>query len=303
VINTPSRAGSIALLPGETLLSGGSKTIHVWDLESGKEARTFKTELETFSSVCASADGKQAASCDGQGRITLWDVEKGETLRAFATTAAFPAPCAVALSADGKLIAAAQERSVLVWNAATGDLLQRLPEQANEVKTLVFAPDGGSLLTAAGKSLQQWNVATGKSIRAWDTHAKDAICVAFSPDGTKAASGSSDGTVVVWNAATGASLGVLTGHKTEVQAVVFTLDGRLASGSGGIDPATVQGGSGFHFGANHDCCVRLWNLKEFEEICCFEGHKSPIAALAVSKDGRRLISSADDIRIWPLPGH
>ena len=38
--------------------------------------------------------------------------------------------------------------------------------------------------------------------------------------------------------------------------------------------------------------VRLWDLEAGRQTCCYEGHDEPLRALAVSRDGQRILSAA-----------
>src|SRR4029079_9087021 len=105
---------SLAMLPdGRTLLSGGSTTLHAWDIATRKEIRTFRTALQLLAAVAVSADGKRAVSLDGQGRVQVWVVEKGEALRQLDDTKA-PAAArhALAFSADGKRVASSDAAAI-----------------------------------------------------------------------------------------------------------------------------------------------------------------------------------------------
>ncbi|UPQ99188.1 peptidase family M20/M25/M40 protein [Chloropicon primus] len=51
-----------------------------------------------------------------------------------------------------------------------------------------------------------------------------------------------------------------------------------------------------------DTMVKLWNMETMEEKACFRGHKGPVAALTMSRNGDRIFSGSRDntIRVWDM---
>ena len=54
----------------------GDKTIKLWDIETGKEIRTFEGHKDEVSSVAFSPDGEYIVSGSGDNTLKLWDVKK-----------------------------------------------------------------------------------------------------------------------------------------------------------------------------------------------------------------------------------
>jgi cytochrome c len=114
-------------------------------------------------------------------------------------------------------------------------------------------------------------------------HGGPVRAIAISGDGNNVLSGSFDTAAILWSLKTESAEQVLRFHSDAVNAVAFLKDGRMVT-------------------AGADAKVAIWTRGRQQPDRVFEGHRAPIAALAVSPDGARLASASWDhtIRIWSL---
>jgi hypothetical protein len=107
----------------------------------------------------------------------------------------------IAYSADSKRLAAGgADKTVRVWDTATGRELLTLRGHENEVRGVVFSPDGTRLASASvDKTVRVWDAASGRELLTLSGHASIVHGVAFSPDGAHLAS-AGDVRVLIWNA-------------------------------------------------------------------------------------------------------
>ncbi len=116
-------------------------------------------------------------------------------------------------------------------------------------------------------------------------HGGPVRALAVSADGKILMSGSFDTSAIRWSLERSAAEDVLRFHDGAVNAVVLLKDGAAATGG-------------------EDSRIAIWNPGERMPRTVLEGHQAPVAALAVSGDGRFLASASWDhtARLWPVGG-
>jgi WD40 repeat protein/serine/threonine protein kinase len=266
----------------------------------------------------------------------LWDVETGAVVAGLNKAAVRPSgdytsPGAVRFSADGRRVLVFGQGGVRVWEPVGGRVIT-LDEPA-EVRAVDFSPDGGRALTATAAGVRIWDAASGKVRVTLRGHTRPAVAACFSPDGRWAATASEDRTARVWDATNGEEVVVLRGHALRVNAAAFSPDGRqvvtasedrtvrlwraqpdrqfalpLKGHQGPVRAVAFSPDGRLVATAGDDHTARLWDPATGKEVATLKGHPdlalSPYRDRALgrvhhavfSPDGRRLVTSADDVR-------
>jgi WD40 repeat protein/tRNA A-37 threonylcarbamoyl transferase component Bud32 len=192
----------------------------------------------------------------------------------------------VALSPGGHiLVTGSWDKTIKVWNVATGQLLRTLMGHQEAVWSVAVSGDGNTL--ASGSSDQEikiWNLPSGQLLHTLIGHSNWVAAVALSPNGDLIVSGSSDKTLKVWSWDRGELIHTLTGHSYGITCVAITPDGQtLVSGSG-------------------DKTLKIWSLKTGECLSTFTGHRASVTCLSISPDGTTVVSGdvKGTIAIWDL---
>ncbi|MBX3440844.1 MAG: hypothetical protein KF774_00455 [Planctomyces sp.] len=176
-----------------------------------------------------------------------------------------------------------------IWNVEDGALAREFVGHRDALYDAELSPDGRILATCGyDRHVMLWDVETGVLLRTLEGHNGAVYDVAFSPDGSVLATASADDTCKIWLTATGQRLDTLPQPLKEAYCVAFTPDGQSILGSGA------------------DNRIRVWRFlsKASEtinpQIHARFAHEGAIVQMALTPDGQRLATLADDrtLKLW-----
>jgi WD40 repeat protein len=122
-------------------------SLHLLEIETGREVRRLVGHQEVVGDVAFSPDGKLILSGSSEP-VILWNAASGaEIHRLIGHTGSI---VAVAFSPDGQLaVSGAVDGSLLLWDVAEGVALRRYVGFAKPIIDLDFVPGGRSFFVAA----------------------------------------------------------------------------------------------------------------------------------------------------------
>jgi WD40 repeat protein len=250
------------------------------DIEKKGQRFCFTGHVKPVMTVALLPGDQRALSAGEDRTIRLWDLNDGKQLRQFEGHDKHV--WALAVRPDGKSFASSgQDADIRLWSLNGQPRSRLLASLPASVRCLQFSADGKRLFAGAfDKNIYVIEVDSGKIAATWTGHTDAVLCLAVSPDGRSVLTGGGflDASVCLRDAGTGAIRHRLVGHREYVNAVAFIDNERGAS-------------------AGQDRIIRLWNLKTGKIERTLKAHEQGIHALAVSRDGRRLLSGGYDRRI------
>jgi WD40 repeat protein len=179
-------------------------------------------------SLVVSADGRQIVVGDSAGKIGVWTPGTAKVQRTLESK--LPAVIGLAISADGKLLAAAGPEGdprIEVWDLASGKLLHTLGGMVSSANSLMFQPGGAVLAAVEGRAVRLWDARSGEMQREIKPSQQQISFTvgAFSPDGSMVAVGSAGGDLSFFDAGSGKPIASLRSGGVPVS-LAFSPDGQ-----------------------------------------------------------------------------
>lgn len=244
-----------------------------------------------------------SASLDRSAR--LWDTRTQTSLREF--TGNVGGLLRVEFSADGTQIVTgavdatifndpndAIDRSVTLWDVATGAELWRITPSSGFVRSLDFSPRGDLIAvgvwdSANAGTARLYNAQTGEEVRRLFTANDNISDLHFNQNGTRLVLVSWDKSVHLWDVDRGVELQTFTGFPERLLSVDMSANGQqllIAQGNVGNNEILAEREQAI------DTSVWLWDLASSDQIRTLTGHQDWLWAGDISPDGTRFATGS-----------
>jgi len=236
---------------GAYLAIGTGGRARIWDVAQQKPMMDLDGEASAILNIDFGPNGITFATVKHQP--TTVTIREARTNKALLTLKGHAGSVySLVYSPDRKrILTASADKTAIVWDAATGDILHSLNGHGEfDVTDAVFSSDGKKIATAGNdRTVRIWDAASGRQLKALVGHSFYVTAVAFSPDDRRIASASNDGTIKLWDPTTGQE--VLTLHKRFSEGIpgLFPTPSSLAFSPDGMRLAAWYG----------DSTIRIWD--------------------------------------------
>ncbi len=294
-----------------TAFQGSSKTIRVWDADTGKVIRELNNQEFHVNTCGFSPDGRWivaagfSASDNRQWvpAIQLWDAKSGNYLHSFKghgrQMSRLPTTidCA-AFSPDGRwMVSGASDDTLRIWDLTHLTSDQSANIQSTGIRDCNYSLDGQWIVACGGDSLSIWDAPNHLMRNSWKKEQMEDC--AIHPSGSEIVTTNYKQTLMdpysgkywvsLWDAASGRELCKLSdsSHTTVYRCGGFSPDGSCVVTAG--------------YGQNGDTVV-VWDAGSGRERLTLEGVCEYIEDLCFSPDGRWVLSAGgttnNDLRLW-----
>ncbi|KAI9205088.1 WD40-repeat-containing domain protein [Polychytrium aggregatum] len=300
---------------------GGDDKSYLWRLDNGEKMFDLGVHSDTVAAVAFSFDGAFIASGGMDGKVFVFKVSTGELV----VTLDGPTevswldwhprgPVLLAGSADGTIwmwqipsgtcmnvfsghvdmvscgqftpdgkaiVSGSDDGSVIIWDPKTAAAQLKLTSEdarfhSDAITTLAINKDNNLALTGSADSTAKLiHIGNGKIVASFESHQDSVQAVGFSNVLPFAATGSIDGSMAIWDVTT-TKLRQTVKHDDVITSLKWHSDQPL------ITTASV------------DRTIRVWDARTGNCERVFNGHQDVIHAIAISKDGKTVVSASED---------
>ena len=205
-----------------------------------------------------------------------------------------------AFSSGGDYLVLDGRNDLYVYETSTWSRVRNIPKPALDagyiITGLAITPDGQFVIGSSGNpeeaeapagDIMVWQVENSQEVLRFPReHSRTINSLVLSKDGSTVLTASNDNTLIMWDLATGQVVKRFAGHTDDVNVGLFS-----------PDP-----GNPFIISGSDDQTIILWDIDSGQPLRRYRGTREPVTGLALSNDGRRMISTtgSDMIVLWRI---
>ncbi len=268
----------------------------LWDLADAKDkpakaVRAFEGHSKTITSLAFNGTGRELVTGSEDGTALLWDASPGGRKAPIRKVAGHHEPIrSLAVTSDWKQLvvgikpARPEEARAALWDMDSGTWTDDLIGHSGLVKAIAFSHDNRQIVTgSADNAVIVWNAQTRKL--EYRLHGEPAGCKALAlcrprgqPGTTWLLVGTSTGQALLFDLQRGQPIRTFAATGGSIDAVAMSSDGEwVATAANGMKTEVV-----------------LWNGHTGQRVHTLNGHSKMVRALAISGDGKRLVTGSAD---------
>lgn len=190
---------------------------------------------------------------------------------------------------SSKFVTGGNDKQVVIFNKDSEQIVTVLKGHQKKVTHAIYHPDGEHVITASpDTTVRVWHIGTSQTTQLLRTHDGPVSALSLHATGDY----------------------VLTTANDDYWAFSDIRTGKIlakVNDSAAVDSHTLTAAQfhpdGLIFGTGtSDSLIKIWDLKERQNVAYFPGHAGPITGIAFSENGYYLATSAEDstVKIWDL---
>lgn len=321
--SSKGRMWSAAFSPdGRSVITTDDDSAQIWDAQSGRRVVTLPHGDTVYAAVYF-PDGRRLATAAGDGAARIWNAENGSLIRELRHGTAQLRYALVALSPNGRFVAAMDLAVAHVWDVESGAFVAEMRTgPSSGSPSLAFSADNQWLAISGGNDVRVFKV--GAWTRSLTLAGPGIDAVSWDPRGPRLLTGSADGDVSIWRVPDGVRVRHLRDVGTAVDAVAFSPNGRLvaaatrngdeqvwAAASGALESQANPLRSKIRaiefdrtstrlVAAGTSGAVAVTDAKDGTAIATLEGPQNVVMVARFDRDSRRVVAASWDgtARIW-----
>ncbi|MEM7233208.1 MAG: malectin domain-containing carbohydrate-binding protein, partial [Planctomycetota bacterium] len=306
---------------GARLAVAAGSVAEVWDLASDQPPIVLKGHKDPVHCVAFNAKGDKLVSGSNDHTARIWDLDIDET-ETILKGHLGDIYCVEFSPDDSRIATGSVDLTARFWDAKTGEEIERLSGHTGVVTSLSFSPDGQRLATGSyDNTVRIWDARESAEFKALRGHESVLLSGALSPTGRLALTCSRDRSARIWDAKTGQLLKTLRSHQyvvrfgcfspDETEVVTASWDGTVKIwdvASGGLKRNLATNGPAYCavyspdgltiVTGGNDRKARVWDAKSGAQKFELGRHNAKVETVQYSRDGSRIVTSADSIRIF-----
>jgi WD40 repeat protein len=274
---------SLAVSPdGNTLATGGSEAITLWDVQTGKQRGALAGQSSRVTALAIASDGT-LASGSLDHTVRLWDLTSWELRDTLAGHSA--AVTGLTFDRDGRTLASGNlDGTTKLWDMST--VGRGVLKHDTRVRAVALL-DGGRLATGDENGwVRLWDAREARCLGKYRGCNSSLTCAATVPGAKGFVTADDDGNALLWDIGDPAHPAHLGRHDA-VRSVATSPDGKWAATGSGNDVNTVM----------------LWDLVTPGRNWTLQPKSGgPVYGVAFSPDSRLLVGAGGDgvIRLWDV---
>ena len=238
------------------------------------------------------AERKKRGKIIPEGLASVEDIRSFKTLASHSGLHSTSTPGIVCLdvcpSDSSRIVTGGNDKVATVFNKDSEQIVCQLKGHNKKISSVIYHPNRETIITASPDSqIRVWATSSAATVNLIRAHEGPVTAVSLHATGDYLLSTSTDENWVFSDVSTGQVLvraGDTASSPHALTTAEFHPDGRI-----------------FATGTS-DSIIKIWDLKEKQNVANFPGHSGHISAIAFSENGYYLATAADDstVKLWDL---